>query len=166
MADAERRARLIIEAKDAVSKETEKSSKGLLDLKKVMRDINKEAGDLVKKFIGPMALVGALKGSIEAAVEAERIMTQTEAVIKSTGGAAGLTAEQIGKLAASESRLTSIDDEVIQYGQNMLLTFTNIGGDVFPRATRAMQDMAVAFAQGDTSAIDLQGTAIQLGKAL
>jgi len=121
---------------------------------------------LVKSFIGPAALIGALKGSIDAAMEAQRVMTQTEAVIKSTGGAAGLTAQEIEKMAGAESRLTSIDDEVIQSGQNMLLTFTNIGGEVFPRATRAMEDMAVAFAKGDTSAIDLQGTAIQLGKAL
>src|SRR3990167_2485175 len=166
MADATRRAQLIIEAKDAVTGETDKAARSLGGLKSSLSNLNKEAGDLVKQFIGPAALIGALKGSIDAAMEAQRVMTQTEAVIKSTGGAAGLTAEEIGKMAEAESRLTSVDDEVIQSGQNMLLTFTNIGSDVFPRATRAMQDMAVAFAQGDTSAIDLQGTAIQLGKAL
>ena len=166
MADATRRARLIIEAKDAVTGETDKAARSLGGLKSSLSNLNQAAGSLVKSFIGPAALIGALKGSIDAAMEAQRVMTQTEAVIKSTGGAAGLTAEEIEKLAGAESRLTSIDDEVIQSGQNMLLTFTNIGSDVFPRATRAMQDMAVAFAQGDTSAIDLQGTAIQLGKAL
>ena len=164
MADATRRARLIIEAKDAVTGETDKAARSLGGLKSSLSSLNKEAGSLVKSFIGPAALIGALKGSIDAAMEAQRVMTQTETVIKSTGGAAGMTAEEIEKLAGAESRLTSIDDEVIQSGQNMLLTFTNIGGEVFPRATRAMQDMAVAFAQGDTSAIDLQGRAIQLGK--
>ena len=166
MADATRRAQLIIEAKDAVTGEAGKAGKALGGLKSSLSSLNQEAGMLVKSFIGPAALIGALKGSIDAAMEAQRIMTQTKAVIKSTGGAAGLTAEEIGKLAEAESRLTSVDDEVIQSGQNMLLTFTNIGSEAFPRATRAMQDMAVAFAQGDTSAIDLQGTAIQLGKAL
>src|SRR3990167_7325787 len=166
MADATRRARLIIEAKDAVTGETDKAARFLGGLKSSLSSLNKEAGSLVKSFIGPAALIGALKGSIDAAMEAQRVMTQTEAVIKSTGGAAGLTAQEIEKMAGAESRLTSIDDEVIQSGQNMLLTFTNIGGEVFPRATRAMEDMAVAFAKGDTSAIDLQGTAIQLGKAL
>ena len=166
MADATRRAQLIIEAKDAVTGETDKAARSLGGLKSSLSNLNQAAGAMVKSFIGPAAIIGALKGSIDAAMEAQRVMTQTEAVIKSTGGAAGLTAEEIEKLAGAESRLTSIDDEVIQSGQNMLLTFTNIGGEVFPRATRAMQDMAVAFAQGDTSAIDLQGTAIQLGKAL
>src|SRR3990172_6995280 len=166
MADATRRAQLIIEAKDAVTGETDKAARSLGGLKSSLSNLNQAAGAMVKSFIGPAAIIGALKGSIDAAMEAQRVMTQTEAVIKSTGGAAGLTAEEIEKLAGAESRLTSIDDEVIQSGQNMLLTFTNIGGAVSPRATRAMQDMAVAFAQGDTSAIDLQGTAIQLGKAL
>jgi len=166
MADATRRARLIIEAKDAVTSETDKAARSLQGLKTSLSNVGQVAGGIIKNFIGPAALIGALKGSIDAAMEAQRVMTQTEAVIKSTGGAAGLTAEEIGKMAEAESRLTSVDDEVIQSGQNMLLTFTNIGSDVFPRATRAMQDMAVAFAQGDTSAIDLQGTAIQLGKAL
>ena len=166
MADATRRAQLIIEAKDAVTGEAGKAGKALGGLKSSLSSLNQEAGMLVKSFIGPAALIGALKGSIDAAMEAQRVMTQTEAVIKSTGGAAGLTAQEIEKMAGAESRLTSIDDEVIQSGQNMLLTFTNIGGEVFPRATRAMEDMAVAFAKGDTSAIDLQGTAIQLGKAL
>jgi len=112
------------------------------------------------------ALAAGIGYSVKAAMEAQRVMAQTESVIKSTGGAAGVTADEIAKLALAESRLTSIDDEVIQSGQNMLLTFTNIGGNVFPRATRAMEDMAVAMAKGDTSAIDLNGTAIQLGKAL
>ena len=116
---------------------------------------------------GAIAAVGAaLKYSLDRALEAEKAMAATEAVIKSTGGAAGLTAEQISRMAQSESQLTSIDDDVIQGGQNMLLTFTNIGGSVFPQATRAMENMAVAMANGDTSAIDLKGTAIQLGKAL
>src|SRR3989304_4603969 len=134
MADATRRAQLIIEAKDAVTGEAGKAGKALGGLKSSLSSLNQEAGMLVKSFIGPAALIGALKGSIDAAMEAQRVMTQTEAVIKSTGGAAGLTAEEIGKLAEAESRLTSVDDEVIQSGQNMLLTFTNIGGEVFPAA--------------------------------
>lgn len=112
------------------------------------------------------AVVGALKFSISAAMEAQQVTAQTEAVIKATGGAAGLSATQIGDLALAESRLTGIEDEVVQTGENMLLTFKNIAGDTFPRATRAMEDMAVAMNGGNLEGIDLKGTAIQLGKAL
>jgi len=112
------------------------------------------------------AVVGALKFSIDAASEAQRVMALTESTIKATGGAAGFTAEQIAALSLEESRLTGIEDEVVQSGNNMLLTFKNIAGDTFPRATRAMEDMAVAMNGGNLEGIDLKGTAIQLGKAL
>jgi predicted nuclease with TOPRIM domain len=116
---------------------------------------------------GALAAVGsALRFSVNAAMESEKVKAATQSVIRSTGGAAGMTADQIAALAQSESELTSIDDEVVQGGMNMLLTFKGIGKDAFPRATRAMEDMAVAMAKGDTASVDLQGTAIQLGKAL
>jgi hypothetical protein len=108
----------------------------------------------------------ALNASIDAAIEGQKVQAATEAVIKSTGMAAGYTADQIARLAQAESYLTGIDDETVQSGENMLLTFRNIGKDVFPEAVRAMEDMAAAMAGGDIAAIDLKGTAIQLGKAL
>jgi hypothetical protein len=48
----------------------------------------------------------------------------------------------------------------------MLLTFTNIGSKVFPAATKAALDMAVAMAGGNVEAVDLKASSIQLGKAL
>ena len=43
-----------------------------------------------------------------------------------------------------------IDDEAIQNAQNMLLTFTNIGKNIFPQATQAVLDMATAMNGGAT----------------
>jgi len=115
----------------------------------------------------PLTLLAqGIKSSIDAAQEQERIMSQTEAVIKSTGGAAGLTAKQVSDMAGAMSQMSSVDDEVVQSGQNMLLTFTNIGQETFPQATQAMLDMAIAMNKGQTANLDLQGTAMQLGKAL
>ena len=61
---------------------------------------------------------------------------------------------------------TGIDDEAIQSGENLLLTFTNIrneagkGNDVFNQATETMTDMSVALGQ------DMKSRRRQLGKAL
>lgn len=156
---------------------SKKTGTGEKDLKSGLSGMKKGLGDVVQGLTGfNMASLGAagavalmaggMKRAVSEALEAERVMAATEAVIKSTGGAAGMTAEEISGLAEAESRLTSIDDEVVQSGMNMLLTFKGIGEETFPRASRAMEDMAVAMAKGDTSAIDLQGAAIQLGKAL
>jgi len=113
------------------------------------------------------AVSGAIAYSIQQAMEAEQIMAATEATIKATGGAAGLTAEQIGRMAGQLSGVTGIADDVVQEGQNMLLTFKNIKGEAqFDRATKALADMAVAMNGGSLAGLDLKGSAIQLGKAL
>lgn len=122
-------------------------------------------------FATGTALVGAVTGGLSAIgsqlsdtiglakvqIEAEK---QLNAVLESTGHAAGLSADQIKEMASSLQGVTNFGDESIISGQNLLLTFTKIGADTFPRATEAMLDMSTAFGQ------DLKSSAIQLGKAL
>lgn len=113
---------------------------------------------------GGILAAGAIVGSgIADAREAQKIMAQTEAVIKSTGGAADKSAEQIADLAASLSAASGkslFGDDDIQKSENLLLTFTNIKGEVFDAATAISVDMAQAL--GGLPA----DQAIQLGKAL
>lgn len=109
---------------------------------------------------GVSVLKGAFTGLVDAAAESQKIGAQTEAVLKSTGGAAGVTAKQVGDLATSLSMMTPVDDEVIQSTENLLLTFTGIGKDIFPEVTKTALDMSVALGQ------DTKASAIQLGKAL
>jgi len=98
--------------------------------------------------------------------ESDKIAKQTDAVLKSTGGSANETAAQVSALADALSAKTGIDDETIQSGENLLLTFTNIrnevgkGNDIFNQATIATNDMSAALGQ------DLKSSSIQLGKAL
>ena len=120
---------------------------------------------------GSFALLGGLTAaaagavafgikSVQAFSESQNVMAQTKAVIESTGGVAGVTAEQVGKMASELQRVTTFSDETIQSGENLLLTFTNIGKDIFPEATKTMLDMSQALGQ------DTKSSAIQLGKAL
>lgn len=104
--------------------------------------------------------------SFDEAREAQKVGAQTAAVIKSTGGAANVSAAQVGNLASAISKKVGIDDEVIQSGQNMLLTFKNIrneagaGNDIFNQTTKTLVDMSAAMGTEPKQA------AIQLGKAL
>lgn len=98
--------------------------------------------------VGVTALGGALVAAVGNASEAQDVMAQTQAVIKATGGAAGMSAQQMGDLASSlssASGLSKYGDEAILTGENMLATFTNIGASVFPHATKTALDMAQAF---------------------
>lgn len=107
--------------------------------------------------IGGALLFGKI---IEGAAGAELAFKKVESVIRSTGGAAGLTANQVKGLADQMEKLTAIDGDLIAEAQSVMLTFTNIGKDVFPRATKAMLDMSTIMGG------DLKGAAVQLGKAL
>ena len=98
--------------------------------------------------------------------DSQQVANQTAAVIKSTGGAANVTAGEVTGLADALSKKAAIDDELIASGENVLLTFKNIsneagkGNDVFNRATKATLDLSVAMGQ------DMKSSAVQVGKAL
>jgi murein DD-endopeptidase MepM/ murein hydrolase activator NlpD len=109
----------------------------------------------------------ATKVFVDEALEAQRVTAQTNAVIKSTGGIAGVSAGEVDKLAAALMRKSGVDDEAIKSGQNMLLTFTNVrnvvgeGNDVFDQATQATLDLSVAMGKDMTDAAILVGKALQ-----
>jgi phage-related protein len=87
-------------------------------------------------------------------------MAQTVSVLHSTHDASGMTAQAVADLATQMSHLTLFSDDTVQAAENMLLTFTNIGKNVFPQATKTVLDMSQALGQ------DTKSSAIQLGKAL
>lgn len=112
---------------------------------------------------GLKALGGAVMDGIADAREAAKINAQTAQVIKSTGQAAGVSAEHVADYAASLSAAAGqslFGDSQIQESTNLLLTFTNIKGTVLDAATAISVDMAQALGGAPKDA------AIQLGKAL
>lgn len=112
------------------------------------------------------AFAAGIGAAVGALIRIEKIGAQTDAAIKSTGGAANVSREGVDELAGSIEKLSGVEAESITEGQNLLLTFTNIkneagaGNDIFNQATEAMVDYSVAMGT------DAKGAAIQLGKAL
>lgn len=109
---------------------------------------------------GVVALGAGLASCAKEAMDAQMGFAQLDAVIKSTGGVAGVTAEMARGLADSLQQVTPFADDAVIAGENMLLTFTNIGKDIFPQATEMALDMSQALGQ------DVTSSAMQLGKAL
>lgn len=95
--------------------------------------------------------------------DADKRLIQT---LKSTENAAGLTFAELKNMASGLQNVTRFGDEVVQGAQGLLLTFTNIGKDVFPQATRTILDMASAMAASSGGEPDLKSASIQIGKAL
>jgi len=106
------------------------------------------------------AIVGALGMAVSSAAESEQAMAQLDAVLQSTGGAAGLTRDELTNLADALQKVTTYDDEAIIGAESLMLTFTKVGKEVFPEAIATVLDMSTALGQ------DLQSSTIQLGKAL
>jgi len=116
--------------------------------------------------LGVAGFAGAAHAAFSEMADAQKVSAQTTAVLKSTGGAANVSAGQVDTLANSLMRKSGIDDEAIKSGENLLLTFTNIrnevgkGNDIFNQATSVITDMSTALGQ------DMKSSAIQVGKAL
>lgn len=110
--------------------------------------------------VGVGALAGGLAASVKAAMDAEQGQAALAAVLASTAGKAGVTADMANELASSLQNVTRFEDDAILGAENLLLTFTNIGKDVFPAATETVLNMSQALGQ------DLKSSATQLGKAL
>ena len=126
-------------------------------------------GDILKVGLaGAAVAAGAAIGAmfvagVNDAREANMIMAQTEATIKATGGAAGVTAQHVADYAASLSAASGkslFGDSQIQESSNLLLTFKNIKGATLDAATAMTTDLAQALGGAPAD------QAMMLGKAL
>jgi hypothetical protein len=169
----------------AVEREYEKVNSQLKDSKKQLNAVESQVGTFSEKVKAKFAGVkesvksafsseniktalggigvaaGAFLGSsLNEAKDAEKINTDLEQTLKSTKGAAGMTAESLEDLSRSMVENTAYSEDEVKSGESMLLTFTQIGKDVFPQATAATLDYA------QKMGVDAKSAALTLGKAL
>lgn len=148
MADANIRA--VITAKDDASGVV-KGFSGALDSAK--------AGSFA--LLGGLVAVGlGLASTVKSFEESQNIAAQLDAVLQSTGHAAGFTRDAAIDLSKALERQTTFSDEAVLSVENLLLTFTSIGKDIMPQTTKVVLDMATALGE------DTKSAAIQVGKAL
>lgn len=116
-------------------------------------------------IVAVRAITNGLSSFTNAAYESQKVTAQTNAIITSTGGAAGVTAQYISDLSRTLSEQVGIDDELIQQSMNLLLTFKKVqnqagaGNDIFTQASKTALDLGNVFGSVDAAAV-------QLGKAL
>jgi hypothetical protein len=113
-----------------------------------------------------LPLVGLGVLGVKGLADAERASAQTAAALKSTGNAANTSVKGIQSMSMSLRRMSGVDDEIIQKGANVLLTFTKISnaggkaGGNFDKATKAALNMSVALGT------DMKNASLLVGKAL
>lgn len=142
---------IILSAKD-------QASKTIKSLGSSLNGLVKESEGASIAFAGLITAVGVT--SVKAFNDSEKSVAQLDAVLDSTKGVAGVTRKSILEMASALQKTTTYSDEAVLGAENLLLTFTNIGKNVFPQATQTVLDMSTALGQ------DLKSSSIQLGKAL
>lgn len=105
-------------------------------------------------------VTAAFTSAVNEAEKFERLGFRTQAVLKATGFAAGLTARDIRNLSEEIALSTLASVEGVETAAAQLLTFKSVQNDVFKDALRLSQDLAeVGFGS-------ISSSAVQLGKAL
>jgi hypothetical protein len=145
-------------------------SSGMAKLKPIAANVGKSL--VTGLGLATTAAVAFGVKAYKAAEESNKVTAQTAAVIKSTGGAANVSAGQVNKYAAAIMAQTGISGRSVRSGENMLLTFRNIrneqgkGNDIFRQSTSVLTDMTAAMNGGNVTQENMRKQAIQLGKAL
>ena len=167
--DATKTTKAVNDGLDDVGKNAGKAGKSFSGMGSVMTGVLQGVGQGIVGMASQLAgkaisaVTDFVGGAIEEASAWNSVMAQTEAVVKSTGGAAGLTAAEMANMAGEMSAASGqslFSDDAILGAQNVLATFTNIKGQNFGMATQSILDMSQALG------MDLDSAAMQVGKAL
>ena len=141
------------------------AGKGFDVLGEIATGAMRRIGEAAINAVGTgLSMIGNVIGdSIKEATEFQNVFAQTQAVVESTGMAAGFTAEEMAGLASdlsAASGMSLFSDDAILGATNVLATFKEIQGVQFENATSAILDMSQAMG------MDLQSATVQVGKAL
>lgn len=157
-------------AEEATDKLNDEQQRGTATAKKFgdqMENSGKSLSFVKGAILGVVGAIGAFVGTavsikafVDATSEAEGVQAQLAAALTSTKGASGQAINSLNETATALMGMSTFGDEAIGTAQSLLLTFTRIGGETFPRATQAVLDLAARMGG------DLNGAAMKLGKAL
>lgn len=106
-----------------------------------------------------------LRFIVDEGQEARKTLATTNALLRTTGGVANVTADGIDQLAGRLSRVAAVDDELVAGLANVLLTFKNVrnevgeGNNIFDRGVRAALNLGAIFGSAESAIV-------QVGKAL
>lgn len=111
-------------------------------------------------IVAPIAGMFALKSVVDGARESEQATKKFQAVLTATGGAAGITVDEMSELAGELQRTSNFEDDATVNAGAMLASFTNIRGDVFKGAVRSAADLSAVMGTDLQSSIKLVGKAL------
>jgi hypothetical protein len=132
-------------------------------MKQIESRVNRMTSSVMASFGG--LAVGLSGGAIFATfirntVEAQQEQAQLEAVLRSTGEAAGFSGMQLNKMADMLAKSTTHSAGEITKAQTRLLSYSSIVGEQFPRALQMAIDQSARLGE------NIEQSAETIGKAL
>lgn len=106
------------------------------------------------------AVKGQLTDTIQVAEQQQNVQAQLNNTLKASKDASGMTIEGLTGIADQTQKTTTYSKLDTEQAENVMLTYTNIGKNVFPQTMTAAENMATRFG------IDLPNAAKLLGRAL
>lgn len=124
-------------------------------------DAGSRMAQTFRAVLGATVMAGLTTEMARAAIEAEKASNRLNAVIRATGGAAGVARKEIDVLADSLASGTLFDDDAFRNAAAELVKFGNIHGDVFRGAMRLSADLASFMGTDVPKAAQMIGRALQ-----
>lgn len=118
------------------------------------------ASNLVKGAFAGLTIGAGIATFFRESREAQAEQAQLAAALKSTGEAAGFSAQQLNAMAASMAANSTFGEGDITRAQTRLLTYTNIVGNEFVSAMQSVIDMSARLG------MSVEQSAETIGKAL
>ncbi len=147
-----------------------KLQKGLLNTEHSSRILGGSLAVLRSKLLVAAFATALFQKTIIALVKAHAKQQQSELKVKNaieaTGGSARVTFGEIKRLTQELQNNGTVGDEVNMQVASLMLTYSKIGKETFPRAMRAVNDMATALANGVPTQEDMTSKTTMLAKAL
>lgn len=102
-----------------------------------------------------------LQTFIKETAGSEESMARLNATLSATGGISGQTSASLSKLSEETARFTTFSKNAVQSAEAIMLSFTRVGGETFPRAIQASADLAARMGTDIPDAARLIGRALQ-----
>lgn len=100
------------------------------------------------------------KDSVKAFNEEAQEIAGLQAILKSTGGAAGQTMKGLNEMATAIQKTTTFTDDMALASESVLLKFSNIRGEVFQRTIPVLADLATKMKTTMPEAANFLGKAL------
>ena len=111
-------------------------------------------------------LTRSVNGLIGEYAKYQATQSRVNSALISTGFASKQSVQGLSQLASEIQNTTGVSDTLTLSSSALLTTFTQIGGETFPIAQKAIVDMTAAMNAGAVTQEGLKSSTIQVGKAL